>query len=43
MFPNENFTNAKSPLEKNDHPELDSYEICPHNCEDIGLAQLAHM
>ena len=28
MFPNESFINAKSPLEKNDHPELDSSELC---------------
>ena len=28
MFPGENFINAKSPLEKNDHPELDSSELC---------------
>ena len=24
MFPNENFINAKSPLKKNDHPELEN-------------------
>ena len=28
MFPNENFLNVKSPLEKNDHPELDITELC---------------
>ena len=28
MFQNENFINAKSPLEKNDHPELDNSELC---------------
>ena len=28
MFPNENFINSRSPLEKNDHPELDNYESC---------------
>ena len=28
MFPDENFTNAKSPLEMNDHPELDNSELC---------------
>ena len=28
MSPNENFTNAKSPFEKNDHPELDNSELC---------------
>ena len=28
MFPDKNFINAKSPLEKNDHPELDSSELC---------------
>ena len=28
MFLNENFINAKSPLEKNDHPELDNSELC---------------
>ena len=28
MFPNENVINAKSPLEKNDHPELDNSELC---------------
>ena len=28
MFLNENFLNAKSPLEKNDHPELDNNELC---------------
>ena len=28
MFPNENFINARSPLEKNDHPELDNSELC---------------
>ena len=28
MFPNENFLNVKSPLEKNDHLELDNTEQC---------------
>ena len=28
MFPNKNFISAKSPLEKKDHPELDSSEFC---------------
>ena len=28
MFPNENFINAKSPLEKNNYPELDNSELC---------------
>ena len=28
MFPNENFFNVKSPLEKNDHPELDNTKLC---------------
>ena len=28
MFPNKNFLNAKSPLEKNNHPELDKSELC---------------
>ena len=28
MFPDENIINAKSPLEKNDHPELDNSELC---------------
>ena len=28
MFPDKNFINAKSPLEKNDHPELDNSELC---------------
>ena len=28
MFTNENFINVKSPLEKNDHPELDISELC---------------
>ena len=28
MFPKENFINAKSSLEKNDHPELDNSELC---------------
>ena len=28
MFPDENFITAKSPLEKNDHPELDNSELC---------------
>ena len=28
LFPFENFINAKSPLEKNDHPELDNSESC---------------
>ena len=28
MFPNENFLNVTSPLEKNDHPELDNTELC---------------
>ena len=27
-FPDENFINAKSPLEKKDHPELDHSELC---------------
>ena len=28
MFPNENFIISKSPLEKNDYPELDNSELC---------------
>ena len=28
MFPKKNFINAKSPLEKKDHPELDNSELC---------------
>ena len=28
MFPDKNFINAKSPLEKYDHPELDNSELC---------------
>ena len=28
MFLNENFINAKSPLENNNHPELDNSEYC---------------
>ena len=28
MFPNENFLNVKSPLEKNDYQELDNTELC---------------
>ena len=28
MFPNKYFLNVKSPLEKNDHPELDNTELC---------------
>ena len=28
MFPTESFINVKSPLEKNDHPELDNSELC---------------
>ena len=28
MFPNENFINTKSPLEKNDHPEPDNSDLC---------------
>ena len=28
MFPGENFISAKSPLEKNDHLELDNSELC---------------
>ena len=28
MFPSENFISSKSPLEKNDHPELDNSESC---------------
>ena len=28
MFLKENFINAKSPREKNDHPELDKAELC---------------
>ena len=27
MFPNENFINVRSPLDKNDHPELDNSEL----------------
>ena len=27
MFPNKNFINAKSPLEKNDHTERDNSEL----------------
>ena len=33
MFPNENYLNVKSPLEKNDHPELDNTKLC--NVEQI--------
>ena len=28
MYLGENFINAKSPLQKNDHPELDNSELC---------------
>ena len=28
MFPDKNFINAKSALEKNDHPELENSELC---------------
>ena len=28
MFPDENFINAKSPLEKNDCPDLDNSDLC---------------
>ena len=28
MFPDKNFINDKSPLEKKDHPELDNSELC---------------
>ena len=28
MFPNDNFINSRSPLEKNDHHELDNSELC---------------
>ena len=28
MFPNERFIHAKSPLEKNDHIELDNSKLC---------------
>ena len=28
MFPKENLFNVKSPLEKNDHPEQDTTELC---------------
>ena len=28
MFPNNNVLNVKSPLEKNDHIELDNTELC---------------
>ena len=28
MFPNENFLNVKSSLEKNNHPELDNTKLC---------------
>ena len=28
MFPDDNFINAESPLEKNDHPDLDNSELC---------------
>ena len=28
MFPNDNFLNVKSPLEKNDHQELDNIKLC---------------
>ena len=35
MFPNKNFINAKSPLEKNDNPELDNSELC--NVEQITM------
>ena len=28
MFPNKNFINGESPLEKNDHPEHDNSQLC---------------
>ena len=28
LFPKENFINSRSPVEKNDHPELDNSELC---------------
>ena len=28
MFPSENFINSRSPLKKNEHPELDNSELC---------------
>ena len=28
MFPNKKFLNVKSPLEKNDHPEVDNTDLC---------------
>ena len=28
MFPNQNFLNVKSPLEKNDHPDQDNTKLC---------------
>ena len=31
MFPNENFLYVKSPLEKNDHPDLDNTKLCMRN------------
>ena len=46
IFPNGNFINAKSPLEKNDHPELDNSELCNEeqitkNMSMIGQLQWA--
>ena len=46
MFPNENFINAISPVEKNDHPELDNSELCneeqiPKYMSMIGQLQWA--
>ena len=35
MFPKENFLNVKTPLKKNDHPELDNTELC--NEEQITI------
>ena len=41
MFPNKNFLNVKSPLEKNDHPELDNTEL--YNEEQITKKMIGQL
>ena len=43
MFPNENFINAKSPLEKNDHPELDKSELCNEEQITKYMCMIGHL
>ena len=43
MFPNENFLNVKSPLEKNDHPDLDNTKLCDEEQIAKYMCMIGHV